>query len=67
MGRPRSQTPSGLSLIHILQAAFFDLYSAELEMDKARAELFCLLRDLPERIVQEIGEQVPTQLSLIHI
>lgn len=44
-----------------LQAAFFDLYSAELEMDKARAELFCLLRDLPERIVQEIGEQVPTQ------
>lgn len=44
-----------------LQAAFLDLYSAELEMDKARAELFCLLRDLPERIVQEIGEQVPTQ------
>ncbi len=44
-----------------LQAAFFNLYSAELEMDKARAELFCLLRDLPERIVQEIGEQVPTQ------
>lgn len=44
-----------------LQAAFFDLYSAELEMDKARAELLCLLRDLPERIVQEIGEQVPTQ------
>ena len=44
-----------------LQAAFFDLYSAELEMDKARADLFHLLRDLPERIVQEIGEQVPTQ------
>ena len=44
-----------------LQAAFFDLYSAELEMDKARAELFCLLRDLPEHIVHEIGEQVPTQ------
>lgn len=44
-----------------LQAAFFDLYSAELEMDKARAELLCLLRDLPERIVHEIGEQVPTQ------
>lgn len=44
-----------------LQAAFFDLYSAELEMDKARAELLNLLRDLPEGIVQEIGEQVPTQ------
>ena len=44
-----------------LQAAFFDLYSAELEMDKARAELLCLLGDLPERIVHEIGEQVPTQ------
>lgn len=44
-----------------LQAAFFDLYSAELEMDKARAELLNLLRDLPESIVLEIGERVPTQ------
>lgn len=44
-----------------LQAAFFDLYTAELEVDKARAELLLLLRDLPESLVQEIGEQVPAQ------
>lgn len=44
-----------------LQAAFFDLYSAELEMDKARAELLSLLGNLPESLVQEIGEQAPAQ------
>lgn len=44
-----------------LQAAFLDLYSAELEVDKARAELLGLLGSLPEGTIREIGEQVPTQ------
>ncbi len=44
-----------------LQSAFLDLYSAELLVDTARAELYSLLRSLPKAILSEIGERLPGQ------
>lgn len=47
-----------------LQQAFYSFYSAELAVDKARADLFDALHSLPEHVLAEIGEREPAQEEL---
>lgn len=47
-----------------LQAAFYDLYTAELMVDKARADLLLHLAALPEDVLAAVGEPAPSQEEL---
>lgn len=50
-----------------VQSAFLDLYTAELMVDGARAELLRFLAALPAQILDELGEHAPAEDELVDL